>query len=265
MLMEVKKHLVLLKKFFFFNLKCSIAYRTSFIIQIISMIINNFSILFFWWIIFSNVKTIGGYSFSNIIILWGLSSSIFGIINILFGNLSNLSQIIINGSLDSYMLQPKDIVINVCSSKTVISAWGDLLYGYILLIISGSLTLLNLFLFTLFTIVGGIIFFACTLTVNSLALYLGNIENSKQIFNMFFVTFSTYPEGIFEKYIRIFFYSFIPVGFMVYIPVKIMSKFSLFNTILVILSSIFYLTVSYIIFYRGLKRYESGNLIENKF
>lgn len=264
MLMEVKKHLNLIKKYFSFNLKCSMEYRASFIIQIIGMIINSSSFLFFWWIIFKNVNNISGYTFSNVMILWGLASSTFGFTYILFGNVGNLSETIINGALDSYMLQPKDIIINVCASKTVVSAWGDLLYGYILLIISGSFTLLNFLLFSLFIIIGGIIFFACTLTANSLSLYLGNIENSKQIFNMFFITFSTYPEGIFGKYIRVIFYSLIPVGFMAYMPVGIMASFSLWKTLLVIVASFFYLAVAYAIFYRGLKRYESGNLMENK-
>jgi ABC-2 type transport system permease protein len=264
MLMEAKKPLNLLKKYFIFNLKCSLEYRTSFILQVIGMIINNSSFLFFWWIIFSKVNNISGYSFSDVMILWGLASATFGFTHILFGNVSNLSEIIINGTLDSYLIQPKDVIINVCASKTVVSAWGDLLYGYILFLISGSFSFFNLLIFSLFIVVGGVIFFACMLAVNSLSLYLGNIENSKHLFEMFFITFSTYPEGIFGKYIRVIFYSLVPIGFMSYMPVGIMQNFSIYKTLLVIGSSILYLTIAYKIFYNGLKRYESGNLIEGK-
>lgn len=260
MLTEAKRHLRLLSKYFLFNLKCSLQYRTSFIMQII----NNFSILFFWWLIYQNVNSIKGYSFADVLILWGLTSSALGFNYIVFGNSRELSNTIINGGLDSYMLQPKDIVINSCASRMEVSAWGDLLYGYILLIVSGHFSILNLGLFTLFTIVGGLIAFALNLAVNSLALYFGNIQGTKGIIDGFFLTFATYPEGIFGKYLKVIFYTLIPVGFMVYMPVGIIANFSLLRTLIVLAAAVIDLALSYALFYLGLKRYESGNLMENK-
>lgn len=264
MLMEVKKHLNLLSKYFVFNLKCSMEYRVSFIVQVIGMIINNSSFLFFWWVIYRNVNTIAGYTFSDILILWGLASSTFGFNYILFGNVRDLTGIIINGGLDSYLLQPKDVIINVCASKTEVSAWGDLMYGFVLLVLSGRFSLTMLLLFTLFTIVGGILFFATSLVINSLALYFGNVESTKRIFENFFITFATYPEGIFGKYLRVVFYTILPVGFIAYMPVGLMKTFSIEKTLLLLIVMIIYIVIAYLIFYNGLKRYESGNLMESK-
>lgn len=264
MLTEVKQHLKLLGKYFLFNLKCSLQYRTSFIMQVIGMAINNSSFLFFWWVIYQNVNSIKGYSFSDVLILWGLASSTFGFNYIVFGNSRELSNTIITGGLDSYMLQPKDIVINSCASRMEVSAWGDFLYGFILLGVSGHFSVLNFVLFTLFTVVGGLISFALNLSINSLALFLGNIESTKRIIESFFLTFATYPEGIFGKYLKIVFYTLIPVGFMVYMPVGIMASFSILRTLVVLLAAIIALALSYSLFYTGLKRYESGNLMENK-
>jgi ABC-2 type transport system permease protein len=264
MLMEVKKHLRLLSKYFLFNLKCSLQYRTSFIVQVVGMIINNSSFLFFWWVIYQNVSSIKGYTFADILTLWGLSSSAYGFNYILFGNSRELSNAIITGGLDSYMLQPKDIVINACAARTEVSAWGDLFFGYILLVLSGRFSLLNLVLFTLFIVTGGLIFFATNLALNSLSLFLGNIESTKRIVEMFYLTFSTYPEGIFGKYIRVIFYTLLPVGFMVYLPVGIIASFSLLKVFIVLAGAAAVLAVSYWLFYTGLKRYESGNLIEGK-
>jgi ABC-2 type transport system permease protein len=264
MLMEVKKHLTLLRAYFSFNLKCSLQYRTSFIVQVIGMMINNSSFLFFWWVIYRNVNTIEGYTFGDILILWGLASSTYGFSYIIFGNVRELSGIIVNGALDSFLLQPKDIIINVCASKMEVSAWGDLIFGYVLLFLSSKLSLSSFFLFTLFIIIGGLTFFSSILIINSLALYLGNIESTKRLVEMFFITFSTYPEGIFGKYLRVIFYTFLPVGFMIYLPVGIMTSFSSLRLIIVFLAALVYITLSYTIFYNGLKRYESGNLLESK-
>lgn len=86
------------KKGFFkkgiFNLKCSSEYKISFLTQIFGMILNNGSFLIFWWIIFRNVNIIGGYSFDDVLILWGLASSSFGLTYILFGNVRELSDFI---------------------------------------------------------------------------------------------------------------------------------------------------------------------------
>jgi ABC-2 type transport system permease protein len=81
---------------------------------------------------------------------------------------------------------------------------------------------------------------------------------------MFFITFATYPEGIFGKYLRMVFYTLLPVGFMVFMPVNIIKDFSLLKTIAVFAAAFVYLSLAYIIFYNGLKRYESGNLMEGK-
>lgn len=264
MLMEVKSHIKLLCNYFTFNFKCSLQYRTSFVIQVIGMIINNSSFLFFWWIIYRNVNNIKGYTFADILLLWGLAASTYAFTHIVFGNTRELSNIIVSGGLDSYLIQPKDVIINACASRTEVSAWGDLLFGYILLGISGKLSLSTFSLFTLFTIIGGLIFFSTLLTINSLSFYLGNIESTKRLVEMFFITFATYPEGIFGKYLRVVFYTFLPVGFMVYLPVGIIASFNGIKLLIVIAAAIVFIIISYAVFYKGLRRYESGNIMEGK-
>lgn len=264
MLTAVKKHFSLIMKYFVFNLKCSLEYRTSFILQVVGMVINNSSFLFFLSVLFNNVNNIKGYTFSDIMVLWGLATSTYGFVYIFLGNVGDLSNLIVSGGLDSYLIQPRDVVINSCASRTQMSAWGDLLYGFILFFISGSVTLKGLLLFTLFTITGGLIFFSTLLVANSLSLYLGSIESSKRMIEMFFVTFSTYPKGIFGKYLRMVFYSILPIGFVVYMPAEIVRNFDFIKMLIVFAATALYLLIAYGIFYRGLKRYESGNLMEGK-
>ncbi|KRQ86097.1 hypothetical protein ABG79_02131 [Caloramator mitchellensis] len=264
MLMAVRRHLKLILVYMKYNLKSSMEYKASFLIQIFGMILNNGSFLIFWWVIYKNVNKIGGYGFSDVIILWGLASSSFGLTYILFGNLRELSEFIISGRLDSYLIQPVDVVLNAAASKMEVSAWGDLAYGYILLFLSGRYSLIDFILFTLFTITGAIIYFSMLLILNSLAFYFGNVDSTKRAVDSFFISFSTYPEGILNKYFKFIFYSVVPVGFSIYLPVSIFKSFSLKDTIIVIISAIVFLALSYKTFYAGLKRYESANLLEAK-
>ena len=65
MLMEVKKSLKLLGYYFKFNMSSAMEYRANFLLQSFGMILNNAAFIFFWWILFSNVPSIGGYGFKD--------------------------------------------------------------------------------------------------------------------------------------------------------------------------------------------------------
>ena len=67
-----------------------------------------------------------------------------------------MPELIINGKLDSFLVQPKNVFLSVITSDTRVSAIGDLIYGYICLCLYG-ITIKNFLLFTFFSITGAII------------------------------------------------------------------------------------------------------------
>ncbi|WP_426347932.1 ABC transporter permease [Alloiococcus sp. CFN-8] len=264
MLMEVKKSLKLIGNYFKFNLSSAMEYRGSFLMQIFGMMINNASFIFFWWMLFDNVGDIGGYGFKEVMALWALVSTSFGITTVLFGNLNQLTKIIINGELDVYLLQPKDVLINVLCSRTIVSGWGDTLYGIILYIIIQGFALKEFLLFLLFSITAALIFSSVVIIFHSISFYTGSFEGVVTQAWQFLTTFSNYPESIFKGGLKIILYTLLPSGFMSYIPVKLLKSFDLKLFILLIAVTIVWLILAYSFFYKGLKRYESGNLITNK-
>lgn len=261
--MEVKSHINLLKEYFKFNIKCNLEYRVNFYIQFITIIIQNISLLFFWYVIYSKVSSVGGYSFNQGLILLAMVRSTAGICFIIFGNIGELCDIIVKGKLDKYLLQPKEVIINICGSKMDISGWGDLSCGYILLFIAKGLDIVSIFKFTIFTIIGSIIFLSTLVIINSLTFYLKNVENTKRFLESMLTTFSSYPEGIYNKFFKYVFYTFIPIGFIVYIPVNLLDKFNIIVFIILIFATFIYSFIAYKVFYIGVKKYESGNLIQN--
>src|SRR5690348_6170199 len=111
MLMEARKHLHLIWLYFKLNLSAAMEYRISFITQAAGMMLSNVSFIFFWWIVYKQTNSIGGYSFGDVMLLWSLASSAFGLALMLFGNVRGLAGIIMNGELDVYLLQPKNVFI----------------------------------------------------------------------------------------------------------------------------------------------------------
>jgi len=75
------------------------------------------------------------------------------------------------------------------------------------------------------------------------------------------INFSTYPDGIFKGGVKLLLFTLLPVGIVNYIPVKILTKFNINLLLIVILVTIIVITLAFIVFYKGLKRYSSSNLM----
>jgi ABC-2 type transport system permease protein len=264
MLMEVKKSLKLMLYYFKFNISSVMEYRVGFIVQSFGMILNNSAFIFFWWILFNNVNTIGGYNFQDEMLLWAVMSTSFGLCFVTFGNVNSITKMILNGELDTYLLQPKDPLLNILCSKTVVSAWGDTMYGIILFLLIKGLDLKAFLLFLLFCITGALIFSSVLVFFHALSFYTSNTEGLTQLVTEFLISFSIYPEGIFKGVVKFILYTIIPAAFIVYIPAGIIRQFSMLRLVEVFGVAILWIIIAYAMFYRGLKKYESGNLIVNK-
>ena len=79
--------------------------------------------------------------------------------------------------------------------------------------------------------------------------------------NSFMVNFATYPDGIFKGLTKILLFTLIPVGIVNYIPVKILTEFNIYLFLINIIACITLILLAFLIFYRGLKRYSSSNLM----
>ena len=74
--------------------------------------------------------------------------------------------------------------------------------------------------------------------------------------------FLTYGYEFCEKFLsKIILYTIIPVGFANYLPVKVISNFNPLITIAITLVTLFLITIAFLVFYKGLKRYSSSNLM----
>lgn len=261
MLTAVKKNLSLLGYYLKFNLSAVMEYRVSFVMQTLGMAINNSAFIFFWWILFENVPQIGGYQFKDVMLLWALASTSFGITFVVFGKAGEITQLIIGGELDPFLLQPKDPLLNILCSKTRLSAWGDLVYGVVLYLFVMGFNPLSLLLFVIFSLSASLILTSVLVIVHTCSFYFGDFQGVADLATEFMITFSIYPEGIFGGWMKYVFYTLLPVGFLVYIPARTLVTPNLPMLLMVLLASLVWMTVAYTFFYRGLKRYESGNMI----
>lgn len=258
------QHLKLICLYFRYNLLSAMEYRVSFISQALGMALNNAFFLFFWWVIFEKVSTIGGYGFRDVMVIWALSSSTYGFLHIVFGNVRELPRIIMNGELDTYLLQPKNVYLNVYCSRMLVSAWGDLVYGFVLILLVYGFAPLKLLLFILFTAAGGLLAGAVMSAADTLTFYIGNSSRISRLVTEFLINFSIYPDSIYRRSIKVIMYTLLPTGFIVFIPFRLLSAFSWYGLLGLLAIDVVYIGISYLFFKRGLEKYESGNLITTK-
>ena len=190
MLTEVKNHLKLMFLSTKYAIMREMLNKTTFITNILFMILNNASFLLQWIVLYSIKENVGGYTIKQIILLWGLTAGAYGISHFFFKKAYTLSDTITNGKLDSYLVQPKNILISSITSDVEVSALGDLLYGYIMLFIYG-ITISNFILYTLFIITGGLILTSITILLSSLSFWFTKTDTIVNVGNSLSMNFNT--------------------------------------------------------------------------
>lgn len=237
--------------------------KVTFVTNIVFMILNNACFIVQWIIIYSLKDSIGDYGLKEVILLWGIASFSFGCSHFFFKRAFSISDTINKGKLDAAIVQPKNILLSIITSDVEVSAIGDILYGYIMLIIYG-LSLERFLLFTFLGFSGSLITVSLAVIVGSLSFWIRNSESVADSFNGAMISFSTYPDSIFNGIVKILFYTIIPIEFANYIPLRVIITFDIVKFVACIGAAVLFILIAFIIFYRGLKRYSSSSLMESR-
>lgn len=259
MLTEVKKVFLSVK----YSLMKEMLNKTTFISNIIFMILNNATFIVEWVIFFSLKESFGGYTIHKVLLLWGLAAGSYGISHFFFKDSYNLSDIINDGSLDAYLVQPRNVLINAITGNVDVSAIGDIIYALIILAISKP-TFLEIILFILFSITGAIIVTSIGIIFGSLSFWIGKSDGIADTMTNLIVCFDTYPGTIFKGITKILLYTLVPVGILAYMPMEVLGKFNLLYFVIIIIYTVLITMFAFFIFYKGLKRYSSSNLMVAK-
>lgn len=257
-------------KFFKQSIKCNLAsvleYKKSFIIQTIFMCFNNLFFLLFWIVVFNSAGgNINGITMNDILYLWSLPVLAYGITYFFFGGCRQLGKYILEGGLDSFLVQPKNILINVMLSKMEFGACGDLIYGLVIGIFAVEFNLLK---FLALVILGctASVFYICTeIIIRLLTIWIGNTDNIENVYiNTLMINFSNYPEVIYNNVIKFLIYTIIPSAYIVFIPTKIINSFELKHVVVFVIAILAYVLLTIFMSKKIFKKYESGNNIALK-
>lgn len=250
-------------KFFFAllhtSIRASISLRGSFLLESIFMIGNNLIFLAIWWVFFRAFKSVGGWDFDDMVALMAIASGSYGLSKICCGGVKELGRMIATGNLDPFMTQPKNLLLHLVGAKSYSKGWGALMSSFILFFLGGKTTLGHLPLILFFILNGCLILAATGVIAHSLAFWLGSIESLSKKYCDSLYLFVHYPVNIYSGFIQVIMFTVFPAGIIGYLPVELLRHFSWINALIILSSSCLFVALAFFVFYRGLKKYESGN------
>lgn len=243
------------------NLMSAMAYRGAFLLQVFGMVLNNAMLLFFWWMLFTRLPSLRGWTLSQVMLLYAVVAFGFGVANVVCGNAFQVARVVVRGDLDYYLALPADPLVHLLVSRMSLPAWGDVAFGVIVYLIVAPDRWRGLPLFLLVGVLVGVIFAAFGVLVGSLAFWVGNAENlATQAINAM-LTFSLYPAEIFPGAVQWLLYTLIPAAFVGSLPAGLVSDFDGQRLAMLVVFTAGMVILSRGIFALGLRRYESGNLV----
>lgn len=259
--MAVKNNLKLIFSYLKLNLKKEWKYKPSFFMQIIMMILNDLFFIIQWYIIFQLVNDIGGYGFNEAMLLWAIIAGGYGISHIFFAGAWSIKDIVYDGKLDVFLTQPKNVLINVCCSSTEVSGIGDVLYSFVALAIAGAPWYWYLLIVPVM-ICAGLIYVSVYIVYVSLCFYIKRGDAVAKSVESTLNKVTTYPPAIFNAVVKGLFFTLIPAFFCGFIPAQ---YFFLTPNIWWILGvfavTVVWVMLAFVAFGKGLKKYNSGNLM----
>jgi ABC-2 type transport system permease protein len=262
MLAKLSNYLGLAAAYTRLNLRAQLEYRGAFISQVAAMFLNDGVWVVFWVLFFTRFPVLRGWTIDDVISVWAFSAAGFGLAHAIYGNALLLASLVAQGQLDAWMLYPRALLPHLLLGRMSVTAWGDALFGYAVYLALVRPDPARLLLFVALTLSVAMVFVGFSVLSGSLSFFLGNATGLAEQWRFAMLTFSTYPAVLFEGAVKILLYTLVPAGFVSYLPVQALRDLSLRSAALAVAGAAAVLAAGVAAFYLGLRRYESGNLIE---
>lgn len=242
------------------NLLSAMEYRASFLTQVFGMLLNNAAFLAFWALFFQRFPEVNGWGMTDMLSLYGMTATGFGLGVIAFGNCLTLADIIAHNGLDPYLSLPRPVLLHVLASSSRISGWGDLLTGLICLLAGGSVDLGTALRYGLASLASMTVFVGFLVLVASLGFWLGSATALSGQAIHAILAFATYPLSVFDGWSKLLLYTVIPAAFVGAVPAEVVRGVEGGSLGLLLLAAASTAGLAAGAFHLGLRRYESGGM-----
>lgn len=204
------------------DIKSKMSYRADFIISTIGMICTNIAGFVSFWILFRNFSSINGWSYHEMLFLYGFSLVSLTPVQCFFDNNWSLRINVYNGDFIKYYFRPINMFFYYQSEVFDIKGLGQLAFGigtiaYSWNKIGIAVTPLAILKLVVFLITASLIMIALQ---NAAAATCFWIHNSFYVLDLVFKfkDYARYPITIFSPIFKFIFTFIMPIAFIAYYP-----------------------------------------------
>ncbi|MFB6115902.1 MAG: ABC transporter permease [Candidatus Nanosalina sp.] len=245
--------------------KTRLIYKTDFTLGFVGQLINLSISLAFLTLIFTQVESLQGWTFNELLFLAGLGGMIMNFHHILMLNVSHLGEdFIVTGKMDRLLVRPLDTLFQVYLDDFADQDLSKLIANTALLVYAAGqigVSLLspeNLF-YLLAALFSGTLFFGSAyLFFASISFWMAKADSIRLLLYRL-SDFRRYPIEIFSNPVKLVLMTAMPVAFAAFLPATFLldkAGYGLWPFTSLLLGPVFYL-VAYRFWKYGLSRYSS--------
>ena len=199
------------------------AYRTGFALDLTSSLLIGVTELAEIWIIFHNVRVLGGLDFHAILLLFGLSNLAFSAADLLVGHLDTLPTYIRAGTVDAFYVRPLPLLAQLMTSEISLRRMTRIAVALVAL--GFGLTLNDIdwgpapvAMIVVAAVFGTAIFAGLFTCAAALQFFLVNGSELTNSFTYGGAYASSQPAAVFPAPLKLVFGYLVPVAFTAYLP-----------------------------------------------
>lgn len=221
--------------------------------------------LLFIHVIFSRVASLNGWSFYQLLFVYGMFLMSFGFFHAFFSGVYWIGgKYVVEGNLDRLLLRPLDPLFQVLCERVNVEDIGECVIGAILAAIAGwnlglQFTILHWLALPLWIFSGVLIYVGVYTSLASVSFWImDRIGLIPPVYNM--MDFSRYPVSIYNRWLRVILCWVIPFAFVGFFPSTWFLGQTQYMTyfLLTPLVGIVFSLLGYTLFHLGLRKYESA-------
>ncbi len=259
------KYFRLYRKFIIQYVKSLMQNKLDFFLGLFGFFMMQASGIAFLFLVFEKIPNLNGWSFDEIVFIYGFAQLPRGIDHLFTDNIWLLSSpMIVRGNFDRYLIRPINPLFHLIADRFQPDALGELIVGCSLITISLSrlhlsLGLIDIMLMLFAVLCGSVIYTSIKLFFASLAFW---IKDSFSIMHLTYMTseFAKYPLSIYSKPIQIAISFIIPFAFAAFFPASyFVNKANFIESIGTgLIVAIVSFCIAYFTWLQGIKVYESA-------
>lgn len=239
-------------------------YRFSFLFQLFAMFFNDSVLLLVWGLFFKTFPTLNGWDFETMLLFISIQWGGATLFLLIAGGVANLPLLITSGRLDYYLAFPQNPLFFISIEHLFLPDIVTLLMAVAVWIYCVGFSIFSFLLFFILCSSASIVVFSFNVIIASLGFYVGNAEYLFEILLSAFFNIAYFPQSVYPRWIKLITTFIIPVFFMAILPTALAQNFSWQGLGLLFGAAVIFFLFAIFLFNRGLRRYESGNVLQLK-